>query len=88
MRGRAVGFVQAFERPPHRLEQPAAIGQPCVFGLEFGQLAGLHPQRIDLLHLVAQQLEARAALPLAVEQGIDAGALARIRALLEVSPSR
>jgi predicted short-subunit dehydrogenase-like oxidoreductase (DUF2520 family) len=30
----------------------------------------------------------RAALPLAVEQGIDAGALARIRALLEVSPSR
>ncbi len=30
----------------------------------------------------------RAALPLAVEQGIDPGALARIRALLEVSPSR
>jgi predicted short-subunit dehydrogenase-like oxidoreductase (DUF2520 family) len=30
----------------------------------------------------------RAALPLAVEQGIDPGALARIRALLDVSPAR
>jgi predicted short-subunit dehydrogenase-like oxidoreductase (DUF2520 family) len=30
----------------------------------------------------------RAALPLAVEQGLDPAALARIRALLEVSPSR
>ena len=69
--------------PPH-----AALVGPVSRGDAETIERHLHVLRSDPDLLAVYVALSRAALPLAVEQGIDPAALARIRALLEVSPSR
>jgi hypothetical protein len=55
--GRA-GFIQALERAARGLRQPAAVGDAGPLLVEGGEFALAELHGLQLLHLVAQQVEA------------------------------